>query len=86
MCQRSRTDEMFVKVQDVAEQIFTQGAPTLAGIGPIGNLADLASTQSGFLKDYMAQPIDLNNEATEARLFELGRKRLDPVFDQRDAA
>lgn len=45
-----------------------------------GNLSDLAATQSGFLKDYMAQPIDLNNEATEARLFELGSKRLDPLF------
>jgi len=29
------------RVQDIAEQIFTQGAPTLAGIGPIGNLADV---------------------------------------------
>jgi hypothetical protein len=51
-----------------------------------GNLADLASQQSGFLKDYMAQPVDLNNEATEARLMELGRKRLDPVFQQRQDA
>tara|TARA_R110002020_G_scaffold49953_4_gene141788 strand:+ start:1902 stop:3131 length:1230 start_codon:yes stop_codon:yes gene_type:complete len=29
------------RVQDIAEQIFTQGTPTLAGIGPIGNLADV---------------------------------------------
>ncbi|MCS6761517.1 MAG: insulinase family protein [Candidatus Devosia symbiotica] len=28
------------RVQDIAEQIFTQGTPTLAGIGPISNLAD----------------------------------------------
>lgn len=48
-----------------------------------GNLADLASQQSGFLKDYMAKPVDLNNEATEARLMELGRQRLDPAFQQR---
>lgn len=51
-----------------------------------GNLADLAAQQSGFLKDYMAQPIDLNNEATEARLMDLGRKRLDPVFQQQQDA
>jgi predicted Zn-dependent peptidase len=31
------------RVQDVAEQIFTSGSPTLAGIGPIGNLADVGS-------------------------------------------
>ncbi|MGV8853758.1 MAG: M16 family metallopeptidase [Devosia sp.] len=29
------------RVQDIAEQIFTMGTPTLAGIGPIGNLADI---------------------------------------------
>ena len=29
------------RVQDIAEQIFTQGNPTVAGIGPIGNLADV---------------------------------------------
>ena len=28
------------RVQEVAEQIFTSGTPTLAGIGPIGNLVD----------------------------------------------
>ncbi|KKB84115.1 peptidase M16 [Devosia limi DSM 17137] len=28
------------RVQEVAEQIFTAGTPTLAGIGPIGNLVD----------------------------------------------
>ena len=36
------------RVQDVAEQIFTQGVPTLAGIGPIGNLADV-----GAIGDYL---------------------------------
>ena len=45
-----------------------------------GNLAGLAQQQSGFLQDYMSKPVDLNNEATEARLFELGSKRLDPRF------
>src|SRR5690606_14909036 len=37
------------RVQDVAGQIFTQGTATLAGIGPIGNLADV-STISDRLK------------------------------------
>ena len=48
------------------------------------NLATLANNQSGFLQDYMATPVNLDNEATEGRLFELGRKRLDPVVAQRD--
>lgn len=51
-----------------------------------GNLADLASQQSGFLKDYMSKPIELGNEATEARLFELGSKRLDPRFAREEEA
>ena len=31
------------RVRDVAEQIFTSGTPTLAGIGPISRLADVES-------------------------------------------
>lgn len=50
------------------------------------NLASLASQQSGFLKNYMSKPFkgigefNGSNDATEARLFDLGRKRLDPMF------
>lgn len=47
------------------------------------NLGTLAADQSGFLNDYMATPFDGSNEATEARLMELGRKRLDPALDRR---
>lgn len=47
------------------------------------NLGTLAKDQSGFLKDYMAQPVDLSNNATESRLMELGRQRLDPVLAER---
>jgi hypothetical protein len=56
------------------------------GVGTQQNLADLAKSQSGFLQEYMAKPFDGSNDATEARLMELGRKRLDPLFaDQRAA-
>lgn len=48
------------------------------------NLGTLASEQSAKLKDYLNKPVDLSNEATEARLMELGRKRLDPMVAQRD--
>ncbi|MCS3741993.1 tail fiber domain-containing protein [Rhizobium sp. BK661] len=48
------------------------------------NLSQIGNNQSAFLKDYLSKPVDLSNEATEARLMELGRKRLDPVIAQRD--
>lgn len=48
------------------------------------NLGTLANEQSAKLKDYLNKPVDLSNEATEARLMELGRKRLDPMIAQRD--
>ena len=38
------------------------------------------------MKDYLNKPFDGSNEATEARLMELGRKRLDPVLEERDEA
>lgn len=50
------------------------------------NLSTLANEQSGFLQDYMAQPFDGGAEATESRLLELGRKRLDPMIAQQDEA
>ncbi|RWO34735.1 MAG: tail fiber domain-containing protein [Mesorhizobium sp.] len=50
------------------------------------NLGTLANNQSAFLGDYMSKPFDGSNEATEARLMELGRKRLDPMFADRQRA
>lgn len=47
------------------------------------NLANTAQTQSGRLDTLLQQPFSLNNEATEARLMELGSKRLDPQLAQR---
>lgn len=50
------------------------------------NLGTLANNQSSFLNEYMAKPFDGSNEAVEARLLELGRKRLDPMIAQQDEA
>ena len=47
------------------------------------NLSTLAANQSGFLTDYMSKPVNLNNDAVEGRLMELGRKRLDPILAER---
>lgn len=46
------------------------------------NLAGLSNSQSARLDSLLSQPVNLNNEATEARLFELGRKRLDPALER----
>lgn len=50
-----------------------------------GNLADVGESQSGFLKDYMAEPWQADTAAIEKRLFDLGANTLDPRFErQRD--
>lgn len=50
------------------------------------NLAEIARDQSEFLGDYLKEPVNLDNEAVEQRLYDLGSKRLDPRFErQREA-
>jgi hypothetical protein len=39
--------------------------------------------QAGRIAQTLGQPVNLNNETTEARLMELGRRRLDPVMRER---
>lgn len=50
------------------------------------NLGDIASQQSGFLKNYLAQPANLDqlSNATSDKLFQLGRERLDPLWAQKE--
>ncbi|ESZ53254.1 hypothetical protein X731_00675 [Mesorhizobium sp. L2C054A000] len=50
------------------------------------NLGTLANNQSSFLNDYMAKPFDGSNDATEARLLQLGKARLDPILAQQQDA
>lgn len=47
---------------------------------------DIALQQIDRVGSTLAQPFRVDNDATEARLLELGRKRLDPAFEQRRAA
>lgn len=49
-----------------------------------GSLNQLAIDQTGRIKNLLGQPLNINNEATEARLNELGRKRLDPRFAEQE--
>jgi len=50
------------------------------------NLATVANEQSGRLGDLLNEPFSLDNDATESRLMELGRKRLDPLLEDRRTA
>lgn len=45
------------------------------------NLGKIANNQSAFLNDYLGKPVDLNT-ATEDKVDQLGRARLDPQFAQ----
>lgn len=47
-------------------------------------LSTLAADQTEFLQDFFNRPFDGSNEATEARLFELGSKRLEPVLQRQE--
>lgn len=48
------------------------------------NLATLGNDLSGTLGQQLTGNFSLGNEETEGRLFDLGRKRLDPMFANRD--
>ena len=50
------------------------------------NIAAIGRDQSARIGDLLGKPVNLNNEATEARLMELGSKRLDPRFAQEEEA
>lgn len=50
------------------------------------NLAQLGRSQSAKLQQLLGKPLRMNNEQVEGRLFDLGRKRLDPMFAEQDEA
>jgi hypothetical protein len=50
------------------------------------NLATVANEQSGKLNAMLKEPFSLDNSATEDRLLELGRSRLDPILQDRREA
>lgn len=71
----------FTQTQELSEaQQAIKGQTDAAEL----NLAGIANEQSNFLKDYLNKPFEGSNEAVEGRLFELGRKRLDPVLAERE--
>jgi len=50
------------------------------------NSLGIANAQLGRVTESLSTPFKLDNEGTEARLFDLGRKRLDPRFAEESAA
>lgn len=50
------------------------------------NIANIGRDQSARIGDLLGSPLKLGNEATEARLMELGMKRLDPQFARDEEA
>ncbi len=71
-----------------ANQTLSAGQQELydIGMGTQKNLAQMGQDQSAKIASLLSQPLDINNEDTEARLYELGSKRLDPQFARDEEA
>ncbi len=48
-------------------------------------MAGIGRDQSARIGQLLSEPVNLNNDATEARITELARKRLDPILAERRA-
>lgn len=69
--------EQTTALSDVNQKLYDTGKRASQQFG------DIATRQLDTIGNTLAKPLNLSNEATEARLMELGRKRLDPLFAQR---
>jgi hypothetical protein len=71
-----------------ANQTYSPGQQELydIGMGTQKNLAQMGQDQSAKIAQLLSTPLDINNEDTEARLYELGSKRLDPQFARDEEA
>lgn len=72
--------------QFTATQTLSPEQQALKGINDQteNNIATIGRDQSARVGETLSTPIKLGNEATEARLMELGMKRLDPQFARDD--
>lgn len=62
------------------QSIYDTNVATRQNVGNIGR------DQSARIGELLGRPVNINNEATEARLMELGSKRLDPRFARESSA
>lgn len=69
-----------------AEQTLSPEMQALYGkySGIANNLGDIGNTLTTNVKERYGQPFEFGNEATEARLFDLGSKRLNPRFAEQE--
>jgi hypothetical protein len=69
-----------------ADQQLSPGQQEIFDIGQQTerNIAGIGRDQSARIGDLLGQPVSLDNEAVESRLFDLGSRRLDPVFAQQE--
>lgn len=56
------------------------------GVQTRQNVAGIGRDQSSRIAELLGTPVNLNNEATESRLYDLGSKRLDPRFAKESSA
>lgn len=71
-----------------ATTALNQGEQSIydTGLTTRQNVANIGRDQSARISELLGKPVNLNNEATEARLMELGSKRLDPRFARESSA
>ncbi len=72
-------------------QATTSLSPSQQGLYDLGNqtqqnLGKIGVEQSAAIGNRLNTPFSLGNEQTESRLFDLGSKRLDPLYAQREEA
>jgi hypothetical protein len=80
------TNEQYTVPRFSVEQQLSEGQQAIHDqqVRADTNLATLGADLSGTLGNQLRGNFSLDNEATESRLFDLGRKRLDPMFADRD--
>jgi hypothetical protein len=79
------TGQQYDLPQYTATQTLSPDQMQLLGISneTERNIAEIGRDQSYRIGELLGTPVDLSNEATESRLMELGRYRLDPALDRR---
>jgi hypothetical protein len=71
--------EATTALSDGQQQLFDNWQTAQTNLGQIG----IDQTQR--IREMLGTPIDMSNDAVEGRLFELGSKRLDPMFQERES-
>lgn len=84
----SLTGKTYTIPKYTATQTLSEAGQALQGINnqTEQNLATIGRDQSARIGSLLSQPVKIGNEETEARLMELGSKRLDPRFARDEEA